>query len=193
MHGYQHVFHTRCAGLLGVNRYSEFAGLNYAEQAAKLSAAYEIMTANGVTPNAWVAPAHSFDHNTLRVLATELKRVLLISDGFFPYPGRDDHGLMWIPQQMWRFRPMPFGVWTVCAHPSEWRVEDLRNFRTEVERYRPALTDAGEIARAYGNRQRTKSDQVFASIWKVAVQYKTGCRTRRAPGVDQHFADAAFK
>jgi len=183
MHGYQHVFCTPSAGILGLNRYSEFAGLGYVEQSAKLAAAYRIMCAQGVRPSAWIAPAHSFDDNTLRVLAKEVGDTLLISDGFFPYPGRDRHGLLWIPQQMWRFRPMPFGVWTVCAHPSQWRHEHLKQFQADLHRYRPVITSAAEAARSYGERRRTRSDAAFARIWKLSVQYKTGCRNRQAPSL----------
>src|SRR5579871_6358303 len=42
LHGYQHAYVTRSAGLLGIHRASEFAGLPLEEQAHKIKRALEI-------------------------------------------------------------------------------------------------------------------------------------------------------
>jgi predicted deacetylase len=179
MHGYQHLFSTTSSGIVGLNHYSEFAGLNYLEQAKKVSAGYEIMAAHRIQPTAWVAPAHSFDENTLRALALQLDRRLLISDGLFRLPHRDAYGLFWIPQQIWRFRPMPPGVWTVCLHPSEWTCAYGLSFKEDIGRFHESVTDTREISRAYGSRKPSASDRVFAKIWRQAVHLRTGCNQRR--------------
>jgi hypothetical protein len=181
MHGYQHVFCTADPGIMGLNCYSEFAGLSYDEQSAKITAACQIMTAQGVRPDAWVAPAHSFDDTTVRVLASEFGSSLLISDGFFPYPGRDRYGLLWLPQQIWQFRPMPLGVWTVCAHPSQWLAEDLANFEAAIRLHPEVITNVEEVTRLYGRRNRSSLDKAFSRMWRWLVQYKTGCRNRTVP------------
>jgi hypothetical protein len=37
------------------------------------------------------------------------------SDGFFGWPLRH-LGALWVPQQLWRFRPISAALWTVCYH-----------------------------------------------------------------------------
>lgn len=39
---------------------------------------------------------------------------------FSLYPYRDARGIMWVPQQLWRFRKMLFGIWTICLHVNRW-------------------------------------------------------------------------
>lgn len=34
----------------------------------------------------------------------------------FPF---EKYDFKWIPQQIWHYRSMPFGVWTCCIHPNE--------------------------------------------------------------------------
>ena len=54
LHGYQHRYVTQSPGLVGLNRYSEFAGLPYAEQHRKLSAGLAIFEREGIQPQLWV-------------------------------------------------------------------------------------------------------------------------------------------
>jgi predicted deacetylase len=91
LHGYQHLYETRNAGLIGINKFSEFSGLTYAEQLSKLRKALEIFERERVVPDIWVAPAHSFDRTTLRALCDlGIRRV---SDGFSLYPHLDSSGV----------------------------------------------------------------------------------------------------
>ena len=113
LHGCHHVYETTEAGLLGLNRRSEFAGLPREVQAERIAAGLRVLRREGVSAKVWVAPAHSFDLNTIEVLLEQ--GVDVISDGFFFRPVRLFQAI-WIPQQLWRFRPMPFGTWTICYH-----------------------------------------------------------------------------
>jgi len=99
MHGYQHLYVTRCSGILRLNPFSEFAGLPEEEREAKISKAIEVFKANDVRPELWVAPAHSFDEVTIKVL--KKYGIGVISDDFSLYPYVDDNGMLWIPQQLW--------------------------------------------------------------------------------------------
>ncbi len=102
MHGYQHLYETKNSGLIGLNNYLEFAGLPYEVQAEKIKKAWEIFTDNGIRPKIWMAPAHSFDLNTLKALK-EYTEIEYITDGFAVFPFTA-YGFKWIPQQLWRFR-----------------------------------------------------------------------------------------
>ena len=132
LHGYQHAYVTTDAGCMGINRYSEFAGLPASEQREKLRRGIAIFRKEGITPDLWIAPAHSFDTHTLEALQAE--GVDVVSDGFFPAPGRDRRGIFWAPQQMWWFANRRRGVWTVCLHHNEWTQARLEQFRDEVKR-----------------------------------------------------------
>ena len=66
---------------------------------------------------------HSFDKFTIIALK-QLYPNIIISDGFsfrpFIYLG-----LRWVPQQLWKFYNIPFGVWTICIHPNYMKEKDF--------------------------------------------------------------------
>jgi len=137
MHGYQHTYISRDAGILGLKPASEFAGVPAAEQHRRLAAGLHIFRENGIEPPVWVAPGHSFDWNTVAALRD--LGITRISDGLFFAPRRDRIGATWIPQQLWRFRRMPRGTWTVCLHHNSWGSGELAQFEESVKRYAGAL------------------------------------------------------
>lgn len=115
-HGYQHKYITNNSGIIGLNNYSEFAGLDYKDQYQKILSGKNILEEKlGTKIKWWMAPAHSFDKNTCRVLK-ELK-FEYITDGIALYPFKKD-GLIWIPQQLWKPVKNLFGLWTICIHPN---------------------------------------------------------------------------
>ena len=117
MHGYTHLMHaTQRPPLLPFYRRSEFAGLPLEEQVAKIRASWRLFVANGVAPQIWVAPAHSFDLLTLEALRRETP-IRMVSDGI-AWDTYREHALSWIPQQLWRLAERPSGLWTVCLHPN---------------------------------------------------------------------------
>jgi predicted deacetylase len=151
LHGYQHRYLTRKAGLYGRSAMSEFAGLPYEVQEIKLKNAIRIFHEHGIKPELWVAPAHSFDASTIDIL---LKMgVHIINDGYALYPYKDDRGMIWIPQQMGRFRNVPIGIWTICFHFSCWTNEDLKRFRADLERFRPQIISVSDVLKLCKRRQ----------------------------------------
>jgi predicted deacetylase len=163
IHGYQHRFVTANPGILGLNKYSEFAGLSRPEQDAKLTAALAIFRREAVQPAIWIAPAHSFDHITLELL--KAKDLRNISDGFYLRPNVDCLGLTWFPQQLWNFRRRPFGVWTICLHANSWTDEDISRFRADVRYYRSSITSFELLRDQYAGRQRTVGDTASARAY----------------------------
>jgi predicted deacetylase len=106
-HGYQHIY--------GETK-TEFAGLPYEEQKRKISLGRSLLIERiGITPNWFMAPAHSLDDTTCKVL--EELSFTHITDGVALYPFMQNN-LTWVPQQLWRPRSMPFGLWTICLHPN---------------------------------------------------------------------------
>lgn len=159
LHGYQHKYETMSAGILGRNRYSEFAGLTEAEQRAKLAAAFGIFQQQGVRPDIWVAPAHSFDATTVRLLAQFGLRQ--ISDGYSLLPHVCGEGMLWVPQQAGRFLPAAFGTWTVCLHCNDWTSSDITQFGAEIRRHRAQIATLSEVVALNQDRPESWHDRLF--------------------------------
>lgn len=172
LHGYQHRYVTQSAGIIGRNRYSEFAGLPYQEQLAKLRSALAIFARQGVRPDIWVAPAHSFDGNTLYALAECGLRT--VSDGYAALPHTDSQGTFWIPQQLGRFRALPAGVWTVCHHHNTWNPQDLQRFHSALAAYRGCFSSVSELARRYSSRREKWVDRASAGLLAMARKSRAG-------------------
>ena len=167
MHGYQHLYTTNRAGLVGINSYSEFAGVPEQDQEQKLVLGLDILRSHGLQPEAWIAPAHSFDETTVKVLVR--LGINRLSDGFYPMPHVDRYGMEWIPQQLWRFRPAPPGLWTVCMHHNGWSRGRIAQFERDITRYRDRITTFSEASRAYSGRKRRWSDVVVGSSLRTML------------------------
>jgi peptidoglycan/xylan/chitin deacetylase (PgdA/CDA1 family) len=168
MHGWQHRYVTTDGGIIGINKYSEFAGLRRAEQERKLQAGRRILADEGIPSDVWIAPAHSFDRVTLAILRELQFRY--ISDGFFPLPHVDELGMMWIPQQLWSFRRRPFGVWTICLHLNAWTDKEILAFRESITRYRESISDFRAIVGQFGHRRKTIIDSVAGRTYRSVAE-----------------------
>jgi glycosyltransferase involved in cell wall biosynthesis/predicted deacetylase len=164
LHGYQHLSVNSDPGILGFSSKSEFAGLPYEEQLRKLKLGLEIFAREGVRPDVWIAPSHSFDLVTVAALR-ELG-IRTISDGMAFGPYEDDRGTVWIPQQYAIMRPMPWGVWTFCYHLDHFSKEEMALFRKRLEQLRPRMISLGE-ARALGGRRLSLLDKMVGLSRKL--------------------------
>ena len=68
MHGFEHVYTTQRGGLFPLNHFSEFAGLPYEKQRQMLEDGKKLLEDKGVVTDLFMAPAHSYDRNTLKAL-----------------------------------------------------------------------------------------------------------------------------
>ncbi len=171
LHGYQHCYETRDPGIVGLNHFSEFAGLPESVQERKISNALSLLNAQGVQPKVWVAPGHSFDGVTLGVL--KAAGIRTVSDGMFLYPHVDSRGMLWVPQQMWRFRPMPFGVWTVCVHHNSWTDQQASAFCAVLRRYRSRIVSLDDVIELYRSRKESPINLALNPLMGAAVRIKT--------------------
>ena len=158
IHGYRHEYVTRESGIIGVSPHSEFAGLAYEAQLEKIQKGIEIFKRNEIKPQVWVAPSHSFDQNTIKALAAAGIRSL--SDGHSFYPYRDRNDVLWMPQQFWRLRSMPFGIWTICYHHNLWTDRNVLEFKNDVEKFRSRISRFDVLSEAYASRKCTLFDTV---------------------------------
>jgi len=162
LHGYQHANSTESHGLVGLRSSSEFAGVPYATQAAKINAALAIFNEHGICPEIFVAPWHSFDQNTLQAINTAGND--LISDGFYLRPVQR-FGIVWVPQQISHFRQFPLGLWTVCLHSNNMSVEDIDALSQKLDDFRPQIIDLDTALRRFPPKPLNLTDKIFASLW----------------------------
>jgi predicted deacetylase len=133
IHGYDHMYINRYSGIIGITNHSEFAHIGYEAQRQKLTKAQEIFTTEGIYSNIFIAPSHSFDKDTLRILK-ELN-IYIICDGFAPNIYIDKHGLIWIPCQKWNFRKLLGNkLYTICIHHNSFSDHDVQQFEVNIEK-----------------------------------------------------------
>ena len=142
LHGFQHVYDSPHAGLLRLRKKSEFAGVPEGTQAARLDQGLAILRREGLDPDVWIAPGHSFDATTVRLLRE--RGIRIISDGLFSRVV-DHLGSTWVPQQLFGFQEERRGVWTVCYHSNEWSPGDLARFERELTRHLPHVCDLPSV------------------------------------------------
>ena len=166
MHGYDHIlFENKGKNIVNLSKTTEFSGLSYRAQANKIKAGLKIFQSNKINISTWVAPAHSFDKTTLKVLKDNDFSV--ISDGLFISPYSDKNSMLWIPQQLWKLRAMPFGIWTVCYHHNNWSEDNLKKFKNDVCKFKASITTVDVI----GNDFRSKRSNVMFRVQSIFLYF----------------------
>lgn len=112
-HGTYHIYKNNNAGILGINSKSEFSGLSLDDQTHLIKYGKDILLEQNLWEPNFMAPAHSFDINTLIALKRLGFNKITDGYGFFPY-GLEE--IILIPQLVSRILPLPFGIQTICVH-----------------------------------------------------------------------------
>lgn len=134
MHGVNHVFVSQCAGINPVNNYSEFAGVPIETQMIKIEYGYNIFLKHGLEPHVFIAPAHTYDENTLLALK-EKTNIRVISDT----PANKIYSkgdFIFVPQQSGRVRWLPFETVTFCYHPNNMNDESYTELENFIKRHK---------------------------------------------------------
>lgn len=84
LHGYEHLYSTAKGGLFPLNHFSEFAGLSFEKQDEMIAKGKERLAGWGIETDIFMAPAHSFDRNTLKAL--KKNGFSYVTDGFGKKP-----------------------------------------------------------------------------------------------------------
>jgi predicted deacetylase len=80
MHGYDHIYISKSRGVFPVNNFSEFAEVPYEVQRQKIQKGVKILRDHGLNFNIFMAPGHSFDNNTCKILLDN--DINYMTDGF---------------------------------------------------------------------------------------------------------------
>lgn len=144
LHGYEHVYSTKCGGINPIHTQSEFAGHTLAEQQNKIRQGLAILHEQGLFPTVFFAPSHTFDENTLEALRTE-SNIRIISDTV----ANDlycHNGFTFIPQQSGRVRKLPFKLTTICLHPNYMSDCEIAELEAFLKKHSPHFIDPSSIA-----------------------------------------------
>jgi len=164
LHGFEHKYATKEAGIVPINNYSEFAGVSLEEQCYKIKEGINYFKQHNIECRAWIAPAHSFDENTIKALKQE-SNISIISDGiaFNPYY---QYEMYWVPQQLWKPREMKFGTWTICYHPDEMKEHDFIDLENFLKKNHKKVTSINKLQ--LSKRKKNLLEKTFEkAYWKI--------------------------
>jgi hypothetical protein len=120
-----------------------------------------------VAPDFFIAPSHSFDRATLEGLRSETT-IRKVSDGLSYRPFRH-LGFEWYPQQLWHFRDMPSGLWTVCLHPNTMTPAELEGVIADIQRFSNRIVVPAALT---APRRRGLPDLLFEVLYRAAFSLK---------------------
>lgn len=165
MHGVHHVYTTHRGGCFPLNDFSEFAGVPYEVQRKMLSQGKQILREKGIETSVFMAPAHSYDQNTLKALKEA--GFMALTDGF----GKEPY--------LWRgllFYPISFhlgstfkrkkGYSTMVVHTDTLTQEDLKRYESYFQK-----KDIQWISFREYMEQPARERTVFA-CWKEFIMAK---------------------
>lgn len=130
LHGYNHVYVTGDCGMFKVKPRSEFAGLSYARQEEKIREGKAVLEENGLRIDAFMAPGHSLDWNTVKALKEN--GITAVTDGLTAYPYRKN-GVLFLPQVLSWPRREACGIATACLHINGWKDPLFLNLETYLQ------------------------------------------------------------
>ncbi|MBD5531494.1 MAG: DUF2334 domain-containing protein [Lachnospiraceae bacterium] len=148
-HGFTHVYVNKRSGLLGVNPFSEFAGLSYQEQYEKLKKGQEILKKQGIDAVMFMAPGHTFDRQTLRALKN--LGFVFVTDGYCSIPYHRG-GLLFLPCTLSSPR-LPKRFDTLCLHANGMGRGQFDALAEFIGRNRKLIANADEFCACFLNGQ----------------------------------------
>lgn len=137
LHGYDHIYINKNRGLLKYGKKSEFSGLDYKTQYKKIKNGLEVFKERGIKSNIFMAPSHSFDIITLKVLFD--LGIQYVTDGFnlFPYK---KFNIIFIPQLFASFKNFGFGLYSVCIHLDTLSETDYLKLKSDLLNHSKNIT-----------------------------------------------------
>ncbi|MDE5931636.1 MAG: DUF2334 domain-containing protein [Lachnospiraceae bacterium] len=134
IHGCFHLYTTKKGGLFPLNALSEFAGVPYEKQKEMLAFGKKKLQEEGIDTNLFMAPAHSYDKNTLRALR-ELG-ITRVTDGFgkapYTYKGLTFYPISFL---LGRSLKQKDGVTTLVLHSNTLTEADKKRYQRIFDEY----------------------------------------------------------
>lgn len=160
MHGYNHVYTTNDSGIFKINKRAEFAGLPLIDQEEKIHKGKSVFDQKGIQIDAFMAPAHSLDWNTIKALKEN--GIFIITDGRCAYPYKKRE-VLFVPQVWsWPRRKM-LGIYTACFHINSWTESNF----VALEKY---IRDNISICGSFGD-VAIYAQKKIPAMWKFVNFY----------------------
>lgn len=153
LHGYNHCYISSDAGINPFWHRSEFAGLSLDAQKDKIRSGVAIMRKNGINPQFFFAPSHTFDKNTKEALRAE-SDIRIISDTIGRYPYQDED-FFFIPQIVGHCTEMLFsGIYTFCFHPNTMKEANYQSLENFIKKHHSEFISFDQIdLQKYGKKK----------------------------------------
>lgn len=161
LHGYSHTLVEKSGGINPVNNRSEFAGASLDIQKQKIRDGYKILKDWGIDPKIFVAPAHTFDKNTLTALYEECD-IRIISDTVASDVYFKDN-FYYIPQQSGQARKLNNKITTFCYHPNTTTDAQFEKLEEFLKKYHSQFISFDDIE--FKKRKLSLYDKVLSGIY----------------------------
>ncbi len=135
MHGLNHVYTTREAGMFPIGDKSEFAGIPYPRQDEMIREGKRILRGYGIITDFFMAPSHSYDRNTLKALRKNGFHRLTDGFGRAPY---EMEGMIFYPISRRRKESLESkqdGIVTFVYHTNTMSDRDFEVFEKQIGKY----------------------------------------------------------
>lgn len=175
MHGCYHVYRTKKCGCFPLNGRSEFAGLPEAEQKKLLTEGKRLLASHGIHTDIFMAPGHTFDKTTLKLLK-EL-RFSYVTDGYGSSPYVYE-GLTFLPISFLRSRMFlkKDGFTTLVIHCNHSTEEQLRGYGEMFAAHRECFVPYQTFLRC---RAKQKNGVKGAAEYLMATGKRLAGKVRR--------------
>ncbi|MDB2329286.1 DUF2334 domain-containing protein [Candidatus Arcticimaribacter forsetii] len=170
-----HGLHHQCEKIIPRHSFfkfgnkSEFVGKSLNNQTKIIQQSIDCFEQNNIEPGMFMAPSHTFDSYTLNALESST-RIRVITDGFSFRPFRKNN-FIFIPQQLWSVRKLPFGLYTICIHPTSMKMDQIHKFIEELEKIAEHIISPFDI-----NFENIKNqgflDLIFEKVYLLISRYK---------------------
>jgi hypothetical protein len=175
LHGLNHNLKPS-KSLLYFSIYSEYTGKSYQEQYQMIKEGLSILNYHGIQIKYFIAPGHGYDSVTLKALYDNNKEII-VSDGY-SYRPFIRNNIKFIPQQIWKFFRLPFGVWTICLHPTNMTYDDIINFEKYIScHYNSFIFDFEELEYSNFSFKDYIFEYSFILVRKIYVKFKKSFNT----------------
>lgn len=140
-HGYCHIYETKKSGMLGINPFSEFAGLPYEKQYKKLAKGQEILHKQGICAKMFMAPGHTYDRKTLKAL--HALGFTMVTDGYSKEPYHAN-GLVFLPCTLAKPKE-PKCVDTLCLHINSMTKQELEELEQFISGHAGLICSVNDL------------------------------------------------
>ena len=144
LHGYRHIYTSKRMGCFPLNRLSEFAGKSFDEQFQMLQFGKNFLKKNGVLTDTFMAPAHSFDKNTIKAL--KQLGFSKITDGFGDAP-YSKWGMVFYPISFKQSQSLEKqdGYTTFVVHSNTMNDKDFERYEKMFAEHKEDLISYSEL------------------------------------------------